>query len=163
LLPYLVRRLLENGANTSFGNRVVDEDVPIRDLVADPCETVREFSSIAHPRIPLPGGLYGEQRKNSMGGNLANDDELKPLAAAVRELGADPGAAVREAPPPAHPRMPLPVGLYGEQRKNCMGVNLANDDELKALAAAVNAGHGPWTAAPLVPGAQTGEAERDVP
>ncbi len=45
LLPYLVRRLLENGANTSFVNRVVDEDVSIRDLVADPCETARAFPS----------------------------------------------------------------------------------------------------------------------
>ncbi|MBO9661895.1 bifunctional proline dehydrogenase/L-glutamate gamma-semialdehyde dehydrogenase PutA [Dokdonella sp.] len=83
LLPYLVRRLLENGANTSFVNRVVDEDVSIRDLVADPCETVRAFPSKPHPRIPLPIGLFGEQRKNSMGVNLANDNELKALADAV--------------------------------------------------------------------------------
>ncbi|HEY0178912.1 MAG TPA: bifunctional proline dehydrogenase/L-glutamate gamma-semialdehyde dehydrogenase PutA, partial [Dokdonella sp.] len=65
LLPYLVRRLLENGANTSFVNRVVDEDVSIRDLVADPCETVRALPSKPHPRIPLPIGLFGERRKNS--------------------------------------------------------------------------------------------------
>ena len=58
LLPYLVRRLLENGANTSFVNRVVDEDVSIRDLVADPAEIVRAFPSKPHPRIPLPVGLY---------------------------------------------------------------------------------------------------------
>jgi RHH-type proline utilization regulon transcriptional repressor/proline dehydrogenase/delta 1-pyrroline-5-carboxylate dehydrogenase len=58
LLPYLVRRLLENGANTSFVNRVVDESVPVRELVADPCETVRAFASIPHPRIPLPVNLY---------------------------------------------------------------------------------------------------------
>ncbi|MGN6520032.1 MAG: bifunctional proline dehydrogenase/L-glutamate gamma-semialdehyde dehydrogenase PutA [Dokdonella sp.] len=108
LLPYLVRRLLENGANTSFVNRVVDENVSIRDLVADPCETVAAFSSKPHPRIPLP------------------------------------------------------VGLYGASRKNSMGVNLANDNELKALADAVNAPRAPWTAAPLVPGASTGEAPRAV-
>jgi RHH-type proline utilization regulon transcriptional repressor/proline dehydrogenase/delta 1-pyrroline-5-carboxylate dehydrogenase len=83
LLPYLVRRLLENGANTSFVNRVVDEDVPARDLVADPCETVRAFDHIPHPRIPLPANLYGELRKNSMGVNFANDNELNELAAAV--------------------------------------------------------------------------------
>ncbi|MET0505222.1 MAG: bifunctional proline dehydrogenase/L-glutamate gamma-semialdehyde dehydrogenase PutA, partial [Luteibacter sp.] len=83
LLPYLVRRLLENGANTSFVNRVVDESVPVRDLVADPCETVRAFSSIPHPRIPLPVNLYGELRKNSMGMNFANDNELNELADAV--------------------------------------------------------------------------------
>ncbi|MGN6236287.1 bifunctional proline dehydrogenase/L-glutamate gamma-semialdehyde dehydrogenase PutA [Dyella sp.] len=99
LLPYLVRRLLENGANTSFVNRVVDEDMPARELVADPCETVRAFDSIPHPRIPLPANLYGELRKNSM------------------------------------------------------GVNFANDNELIALAEAVNAHTGPWTAGPLVPGA----------
>ncbi len=83
LLPYLVRRLLENGANTSFVNRVVDEDVPPRELVADPCQTVRAFDHIPHPRIPLPANLYGELRKNSMGVNFANDNELNELAAAV--------------------------------------------------------------------------------
>jgi len=83
LLPYLVRRLLENGANTSFVNRVVDEDVSIRDLVADPCEVVRQHDSKPHPRIPLPIGLFGEQRKNSMGANLANDNELRALADSV--------------------------------------------------------------------------------
>jgi RHH-type proline utilization regulon transcriptional repressor/proline dehydrogenase/delta 1-pyrroline-5-carboxylate dehydrogenase len=99
LLPYLVRRLLENGANTSFVNRVVDENTPARELVTDPCESVRAFESIAHPRIPLPANLYGELRKNSM------------------------------------------------------GVNFSNDDELRSLAEAVNAFQGPWTATPLVPGA----------
>jgi RHH-type proline utilization regulon transcriptional repressor/proline dehydrogenase/delta 1-pyrroline-5-carboxylate dehydrogenase len=84
LLPYLVRRLLENGANTSFVNRVVDESVPVRDLVADPCETVRAFASIPHPRIPQPVNLHGELRKNSMGMNFANDNELKALAEAVQ-------------------------------------------------------------------------------
>ena len=110
LLPYLVRRLLENGANTSFVNRVVDESVPVRELVADPCETVRAFASIPHPRIPLPVNLYG--------GNSAP---------------ASPSKAV--------------------SRKNSMGVNFSNDNELKAMAEAVNAHAGPWTAAPLVPGA----------
>jgi len=108
LLPYLVRRLLENGANTSFVNRVVDEEVPIRELVADPCDIVRAFASKPHPRIPLP------------------------------------------------------VALYGDERKNSMGVNLANDDELVALAEAVDAQRGPWLAVPLVPGAATTETARPV-
>ena len=88
LLPYLVRRLLENGANTSFVNRIVDESLPIKDLVADPVDTVRGFASIPHPRIPQPVGLFeqvktGEQRKNSMGVNFGNDNELRALAEAV--------------------------------------------------------------------------------
>src|SRR5690606_34457501 len=52
LLPYLVRRLLENGANSSFVNRITDEDVAIADLVEDPVATVSAFDSIPHPRIP---------------------------------------------------------------------------------------------------------------
>ena len=83
LLPYLVRRLLENGANTSFVNRIVDESLPIKDLVADPVEIVRGFASKPHPRIPQPIGLFGEQRKNSMGVNFGNDNELRALADAV--------------------------------------------------------------------------------
>ena len=83
LLPYLVRRLLENGANTSFVNRIVDENLSIRDLVADPVEVVRHFTTKPHPRIPQPAGLFGEQRKNSMGVNLGNDNELKALADAI--------------------------------------------------------------------------------
>ena len=72
LLPYLVRRLLENGANTSFVNRIVDEEAPVEEIVADPVESVRRLESYPHPRIPLPGGIYGEERRNSRGLNLAD-------------------------------------------------------------------------------------------
>ena len=86
LLPYLVRRLLENGANSSFVNRITDEDVAIDDLIRDPVEAVAAFDSIPHPRIPLPRDVYrahGDDRTNSMGINLANDDQLRALADAV--------------------------------------------------------------------------------
>ncbi|HUH90364.1 MAG TPA: bifunctional proline dehydrogenase/L-glutamate gamma-semialdehyde dehydrogenase PutA, partial [Lysobacter sp.] len=91
LLPYLVRRLLENGANSSFVNRITDESVAIDDLIRDPVETVAAFASIPHPRIPLPRDSYRSQaashsnaeRDNSMGINLANDDQLRALAAQV--------------------------------------------------------------------------------
>ena len=91
LLPYLVRRLLENGANSSFVNRITDEDVAIEDLVRDPVEVVSAFDSIPHPRIPLPADLFrsqDEDRGNSMGINLANDDALRDLAAAMDNAGA---------------------------------------------------------------------------
>jgi proline dehydrogenase len=83
LLPYLVRRLLENGANSSFVNRITDEQIPVEDLVRDPVETVAGFvaaGQAAHPRIPLPVELFrsqGHERGNSMGINLANDDRLR--------------------------------------------------------------------------------------
>jgi RHH-type transcriptional regulator, proline utilization regulon repressor / proline dehydrogenase / delta 1-pyrroline-5-carboxylate dehydrogenase len=91
LLPYLVRRLLENGANSSFVNRITDETVAIEDLIRDPVEAVAAFSSIPHPRIPLPRDIYRASlnpdthvdRDNSMGINLANDDQLRALAEQV--------------------------------------------------------------------------------
>ena len=102
LLPYLVRRLLENGANSSFVNRISDEDVAIDDLIRDPVELVSGFESIPHPRIPLPVDLYRSQ---------------------------------------------------SHDRSNSMGVNLANDAQLAALADQIRAHAGPWSAGPLVPGA----------
>ncbi|MCK9366034.1 MAG: bifunctional proline dehydrogenase/L-glutamate gamma-semialdehyde dehydrogenase PutA [Metallibacterium scheffleri] len=104
LLPYLVRRLLENGANTSFVNRISDAGLAPAELVADPCAAAARNAQAQHPRIPLPLTMY------------------------------------------------LPV------RNNSMGVNFANDPELRALAAQINANPGPWQAAPLVPGAVVGSA-----
>ena len=102
LLPYLVRRLLENGANSSFVNRITDERVPITDLVRDPVEMVASFDSIPHPKIPLPVDLLRSQnhdRKNSMGANLANDNELRALASQLNAaVPASGGSGWRAAP-----------------------------------------------------------------
>jgi RHH-type proline utilization regulon transcriptional repressor/proline dehydrogenase/delta 1-pyrroline-5-carboxylate dehydrogenase len=93
LLPYLVRRLLENGANTSFVNRISDESLSIAELVADPVEIVKAYASIPHPRIPLPRDLYGGHRRNSAGVNLASEDELGRLAEAIARAPAAAEAA----------------------------------------------------------------------
>ena len=82
LLPYLVRRLLENGANSSFVNRITDEATPPATLVADPVATVEAFASKPHPHIPPPSAIFPD-RTNSMGVNLANDRDLAVLAAGV--------------------------------------------------------------------------------
>ncbi|MBK66543.1 MAG: bifunctional proline dehydrogenase/L-glutamate gamma-semialdehyde dehydrogenase [Rickettsiales bacterium] len=66
LLPYLVRRMLENGANSSFVNKVTDKDVPIVELVTPPQQKIREFKQIAHPKIPLPIDILNT-RANSSG------------------------------------------------------------------------------------------------
>ena len=107
LLPYLVRRLLENGANSSFVNRITDPAVSPDDLVADPVATVAGFDFKPHPRIPQPVAMYGEERKNSMGVNLANDAELASLAAAIEsEIAAARQGAWRAVPmvPGAQPQ-----------------------------------------------------------
>ncbi len=88
LLPYLVRRLLENGANTSFVNRIVDASTEVDDIVRDPVSVVDALTQKSHPGIPLPRHLYGAERLNSWGVNLADPAERNALLAAIREANA---------------------------------------------------------------------------
>jgi RHH-type proline utilization regulon transcriptional repressor/proline dehydrogenase/delta 1-pyrroline-5-carboxylate dehydrogenase len=80
LLPYLVRRLLENGANTSFVNRIIDKTVPLAKILFDPIATASACKSSYHPNIPLPQNLYAPERQNSRGFNLHDTKVLKELA-----------------------------------------------------------------------------------
>ncbi len=84
LLPYLVRRLLENGANTSFVNRLGDDDAPLDDIIADPVLTTKKLSGIPHPRIPLPADLYAPRRQNSAGIDLTDPLSVEPLVADIK-------------------------------------------------------------------------------
>jgi RHH-type proline utilization regulon transcriptional repressor/proline dehydrogenase/delta 1-pyrroline-5-carboxylate dehydrogenase len=96
LLAYLVRRLLENGANTSFVNRFMDEEVPVAEIVRDPITELERLESYAHPRLPLPAALYSD-RRNSQGIDLGDPRELVTLrgeisAANSKESGDAPTA-----------------------------------------------------------------------
>ncbi|MDR6215067.1 trifunctional transcriptional regulator/proline dehydrogenase/L-glutamate gamma-semialdehyde dehydrogenase [Paracidovorax wautersii] len=101
LLAYLVRRLLENGANTSFVNRVADATLPLEALVGNPVATVdadtaaEGRAALPHPRIPLPRQLYGPRRANSAGLDLSSEDVLRTLDAA---LAASAGQQWHAAP-----------------------------------------------------------------
>jgi RHH-type transcriptional regulator, proline utilization regulon repressor / proline dehydrogenase / delta 1-pyrroline-5-carboxylate dehydrogenase len=90
LLPYLVRRLLENGANTSFVNRIVDESLPVEEVVGDPIAEVERAGGGPHPHIPAPRDLFGAERANSSGINLADGGQQRRLAAACRAALARP-------------------------------------------------------------------------
>jgi RHH-type transcriptional regulator, proline utilization regulon repressor / proline dehydrogenase / delta 1-pyrroline-5-carboxylate dehydrogenase len=79
LLPYLVRRLLENGANTSFVNRIADETVSLEKVVIDPVGVLRAMKSIPNPRIALPQDLFSPERKNSAGLSFADAARLRKL------------------------------------------------------------------------------------
>lgn len=79
LLAYLVRRLLENGANTSFVNQIADEKTPIEDIIADPVMRIASLESKPHPHIPLPKNIYGQKRINSQGMDLSNSQTLTAL------------------------------------------------------------------------------------
>lgn len=86
LLPYLVRRLLENGANSSFINKISNKNINLKKLVSNPIEKIirknqsKETIGKPHKKIPLPRFLYGKDRKNSYGIDLNNERNLKKLS-----------------------------------------------------------------------------------
>ncbi len=83
LLPYLVRRLLENGANSSFVHRLVDARCPISDLVQHPAEVLSSRQSLANPYIPKPWELFGNERQNSKGFNIEIEREWSDFNALI--------------------------------------------------------------------------------
>jgi len=83
LLPYLVRRLLENGANTSFVNRIEDQNIPIEKLATDPLTLLQTYKQFRHPDIPLPVNLYSPHRQNSTGTYLT---DMYSLHTAISKL-----------------------------------------------------------------------------
>ncbi len=92
LLAYLVRRLLENGANTSFVNRLADDDAPIADIIADPVVEVAALPQIPHPRIPPPRNIF-EGRVSSAGAPLWDDDTREKIVDGIRRELAKPSEA----------------------------------------------------------------------
>ena len=85
LLAYLVRRLLENGANSSFVHQLADETLSDKDLLADPVAKIASVGGTRHPSIPLPEDLFAPERKNSQGLDLQERVELKRVAGAVAQ------------------------------------------------------------------------------
>ncbi|MBY0408886.1 MAG: trifunctional transcriptional regulator/proline dehydrogenase/L-glutamate gamma-semialdehyde dehydrogenase, partial [Burkholderiaceae bacterium] len=115
LLAYLVRRLLENGANTSFVNRIADDTIALDELVRSPVAVVDQQAAadgtagLPHPRIATPQGLYGPHRTNSRGLDLSNEDTLTALSAALQATAHHAWAAgpLLGTDTPAGPTVPV--------------------------------------------------------
>lgn len=86
LLAYLLRRLLENGANTSFVNRILDEKSSIEALVQDPVARTASLVQKRHPQIPLPGDLFQPERPNSPGLDITDEEEIGPLLGKIADF-----------------------------------------------------------------------------
>ncbi|QKX03026.1 bifunctional proline dehydrogenase/L-glutamate gamma-semialdehyde dehydrogenase PutA [Wolbachia endosymbiont of Litomosoides sigmodontis] len=86
LLPYLIRRLLENGANSSLVNQTNDSDVKIEELVSDPLEKAKSLEYEPHSNIPLPQDIFGEERKNSLGMDIGDSVTVSQFANDIKEL-----------------------------------------------------------------------------
>jgi RHH-type proline utilization regulon transcriptional repressor/proline dehydrogenase/delta 1-pyrroline-5-carboxylate dehydrogenase len=148
LLPYLVRRLLENGANTSFVNRLGDDAAPLDDIIADPVATTKKWGAIPHPRIPLPGDLFAPERRNSAGIDLTDPLSVEPLlaemaAAAEAEWRAGPliagEATDGEARPLADP---------ADNRRVAGHIAEASTEHIERAFAAANDAFGDWSRQP---------------
>ncbi len=148
LLPYLVRRLLENGANTSFVNRIADRAQSIEELIADPVRTLTQLQHKPNPHIPLPSKIYQPLRANSAGISFADPQAVAELQVNLQaplrysfEAGAlvDGGFAageVREIRAPADRRQM--VGIVRE----------ATIDTLNQAIVTANEAHFHWNATP---------------
>jgi RHH-type transcriptional regulator, proline utilization regulon repressor / proline dehydrogenase / delta 1-pyrroline-5-carboxylate dehydrogenase len=86
LLAYLVRRLLENGANSSFVSASADPDVPVAALLKRPQAIIGAPAAARHPKLPLPAELYGPERRNSRGVELGHEGSLHGLLAEMGRL-----------------------------------------------------------------------------
>ncbi|PWR24701.1 trifunctional transcriptional regulator/proline dehydrogenase/L-glutamate gamma-semialdehyde dehydrogenase [Zavarzinia aquatilis] len=144
LLAYLVRRLLENGANTSFVNRIADETVPVEDLIADPVQAARAIEPLGapHPAIRLPRDLFGGERPNSAGLDLSNEQRLASVSAAllasldVAWVAGDPLAAM------------VPVANPADRRDTVGRVAFASPADAPAFVGAAVAAGPAWSATP---------------
>ena len=149
LLAYLVRRLLENGANSSFVAKVGDASLPIRSLLTRPAETLAAGAA-RHPRIPRPLGLYGEDRANSRGVELGYAHDRDALTARI----AAHRGVVYEAAPIVDGR-----GLTGTARDVVSPVDgttvvgtviEATTEQAQAAIAAAAVGFHAWDRTPVV-------------
>ncbi len=148
LLAYLVRRLLENGANTSFVNRIADASVAVDELVADPVAVARAIQPIGapHERIALPRDLYGPERLNSRGLDFSNEQRLAELAEA---LNASARVARRSFPPGADDHEKGEAVRNPADHADIVGwTRHARSDEIAAAIGAAAAAALAWGAVP---------------
>jgi RHH-type proline utilization regulon transcriptional repressor/proline dehydrogenase/delta 1-pyrroline-5-carboxylate dehydrogenase len=154
LLAYLVRRLLENGSNTSFVNRIASDAVPLEALVESPVRTVERLASeegtlgLPHPAIVLPRQLYGAARVNSAGLDLANETQLASLDAALRAQAAASWSAGPLLGVDAHGLAAQPVRNPADHRDVVGTCREAGPEDVQAaLACAAEAAAG-WATTP---------------
>lgn len=136
LLPYLVRRLLENGANTSFVNRIVDEAVAVEQITADPIAKVRQLERKPHPRIPLPKDLYGPTRRNAQGLDLTDERALAALDKQIETFAAKGRTAAPIINGSSPARAETPVFDPSDRRRRIGTVIEATEADIEAAIAA---------------------------
>ncbi len=150
LLAYLVRRLLENGANSSFVNQIVDTSIPSARISTDPLNEVRALDQIANPGIALPGELFAPDRRNSRGFRINEPASILPLLAAREEFAETTWTAgpmiVGQHVPKGQPRE---VVSPADSARVVGTVHDATPEEVAAALDAAPAGFKVWSSVPV--------------
>ena len=162
LLPYLVRRLLESGSNTSFVNRIVDDAAPIEDLIADPAATLAGLQAKPHPRIPLPAQLFGGDRRNSQGIDLSDPAAVSALARDMHAAEGAPPAAPLVGGAPILGGVARPLRDPSDNRREVGRVIEADADAVEAALARAAAAAEEWDRTPAGRRAEVLEAAADL-
>lgn len=160
LLAYLVRRLLENGANSSFVHRIWDEAVSIEELIADPVEEARALGGSPHPVIALPAAIYGA-RRNSSGIDLASEPALAALAARLQESVQRDWTATPLIAGHASSANLVPVRNPADQRDVVGSVAFATQADVAKAAQMAADAVATWSAVPVSQRAAMLEAAAD--
>ena len=163
LLAYLVRRLLENGANSSFVNRIVDPSVSIASLVADPVTEAERGSGAPHANIPLPVAIL-PGRRNSGGVDLADDATLTKLAAELAGASTPRAAAPMLATPSESTNnAPVPIANPAA-RDDIVGrvIEASSNEVARAVDIAAADGGRAWSATPATERAACLERAADL-
>jgi RHH-type proline utilization regulon transcriptional repressor/proline dehydrogenase/delta 1-pyrroline-5-carboxylate dehydrogenase len=160
LLAYLVRRLLENGANSSFVSVAADPNVPVGTVLRRPQSWIAGPEAARHPHIPLPRDLFGPERRNSTGVEFG---DAAALAALLGEIAAAPKHAK------ASPLIDG-VAIAGRARSvvspiDGKAIGAVEEGDAAIVAAAMSAAHAgfpPWSATPVAPRAAALERAGDL-
>lgn len=152
LLPYLVRRLLENGANSSFVHRLVDARCPVAELTQHPVDMLLAFDTLHNTKIPLPPAVFPE-RKNSYGVNIDIESEAHQFEAQVKtflnnQWTAGPvinGESLAKSMIKADQNVEQVTAPY-DRRINVGQVAFANLDHVSAAITGADAAYADWNA-----------------
>ncbi|WP_305908973.1 bifunctional proline dehydrogenase/L-glutamate gamma-semialdehyde dehydrogenase PutA [Methylomarinum sp. Ch1-1] len=148
LLPYLVRRLLENGANTSFINQLENPNTAIKTLIQDPV-TVYRSQAAKKPAVVLPRDLFGKQRQNSAGLNLADPLQLQSLQQELEMLAQHRWQAAPLINGQAQSGVKY-VSYSPANRKTRLGeVTMADHSAIQAALDSAAAAYGEWRLCPV--------------
>lgn len=146
LLPYLVRRLLENGSNSSFVNRIADAQAPIDSLVADPVVRLAALPVKPHPAISLPSEVFGAARRNSRGLNLYDPQTLMQLATAMQVAADAEWLAAPLVAGRTSSGEPLPVCSPADPGRTVGHVVAADEEAIEQAVTAASGAAADWDA-----------------